>query len=208
MEGVNAAVFPMLQGGPHNNQIGALAVAFKEANTGEFRRYAQDVIANANALAEGLKERGHVLATGGTDNHLILWDVRPLGLTGSKVDKVLELVGVTANKNSLPGDVSAINPGGVRLGTPALTTRGLDRRDFETVADLLDRGCRIALQIQNRAQLEVDALIASGEESRKSNKVLLKDFDRVLNEDEDVQSQIQLLKGEVEDFSCQFYMPG
>jgi glycine hydroxymethyltransferase len=206
MEKVNAAVFPSLQGGPHNHQIGALAVALKEADTDEFGQYARDVISNAEALGEGLKQRGHTLATGGTDNHLLLWDVRPLGLTGSKVDKVLELVSITANKNSLPGDVSAINPGGVRLGTPALTTRGLGKEDFEKVADLLDRGCQLALLAQEIAQMGVDTQIASGA-TRKSNKVLLKDFQQVLDDNDEIRQGVQLLKNEVEEFSGQFTMP-
>jgi glycine hydroxymethyltransferase len=208
MDRINAAVFPSLQGGPHNHQIGALAVALKEASQPEFAEYVRAVVANARALGEGLMKRGHVLATGGTDNHLLLWDVRPLGLTGSKVDKVLEVVGITANKNSLPGDVSAINPGGVRLGTPALTTRGLDETHFEQVADYLHRGCEVALQAQDIAQLEIDSELARGDSSRKSNKVLLKDFQRVIDVNEDIKRSIDELRNEVEDFSSQFYMPG
>mmetsp|Transcript_105885 Transcript_105885/g.296402 ORF Transcript_105885/g.296402 Transcript_105885/m.296402 type:complete len:522 (+) Transcript_105885:109-1674(+) len=208
MDQINAAVFPSLQGGPHNHQIGALAVALKEAMQPEFAEYAKQVIANAKALGEGLQRRGHELATGGTDNHLILWDVRPLGLTGAKVDKVLEEVSITANKNSLHGDVSAINPGGVRLGTPALTTRGLTEADFEQVAEFLHRSCEIAQHTQKIAQLEVDADFASKDTTRKSSKVLLKDFETVLTENEEIQRSIQQLKHEVEEFSLAFYMPG
>lgn len=208
MDQINAAVFPSLQGGPHNHQIGALAVALKEASQPQFADYARAVIANARALADGLRRRGHVLATDGTDNHLLLWDVRPLGLTGSKVDKVLECVSVTANKNSVPGDVSAINPGGVRLGTPALTTRGLGEADFEQVAEYLHRGCELALKAEKIAELEVKADLASGGSTRKSNKVLLKDFQKVLDQNEDIMRGIAELKGEVEDFASQFYMPG
>ncbi len=208
MDQINAAVFPSLQGGPHNHQIGALAVALKEASQPEFKEYVQQVVANAKALGEGLKRRGHTLATGGTDNHLILWDVRPLGLTGAKVDKVLEEVSITANKNSLHGDVSAINPGGVRLGTPALTTRGLNEADFEEISEYLHRGCEIALQAQTIAQLEVDADLASGTTTRKSNKVLLKDFENVVSANEDIKRSINELKDEIEEFSSSFYMPG
>ena len=150
MEKIDRAVFPMLQGGPHNHQIAALAVALREASTPEFATYARNVVENARALGEGLTRRGHVIVTGGTDNHIVLWDVRRSGggggggggtMTGSKVERVLELAGMTANKNSIPGDTSAIDPGGVRLGTPALTTRGLDARDFDVVAEFLHRGC-------------------------------------------------------------------
>jgi glycine hydroxymethyltransferase len=124
------------------------------------------------------------------------------------VDKVLEYVWFTANKNSLPGDVSAINPGGVRLGTPALTTRGLNEADFERVAEFLHRGCELALQAQKIAELKVEAEFASGESSRKSKKVLLKDFQKELDHNEDVKRGIAELRSEVEDFSSTFYMPG
>jgi len=208
MEKINAAVFPSLQGGPHNHQIGGLAVALKEASQPEFKNYAKQVVANAKALGEGLQRRGHTLATGGTDNHLVLWDVRPLGLTGSKLDKVLEAVSITANKNSLHGDVSAINPGGVRLGTPALTTRGMTEADFEVVAELLHCGCDIALQAQEIAQLEVDADLASDNATRKTKKVLLKDFAHVLDTNQEVRQRIEKLKADVEEFSISFFMPG
>ncbi len=180
----------------------------KEASQPEFSLYAKQVIANAKALCEGLQRRGHTLATGGTDNHLLLWDVRPLGLTGSKLDNVLEEVSITANKNSLHGDISAINPGGVRLGTPALTTRGLVEADFEQVAEFLHRGCDIALQAQKIAQLEVDTELVAENGSRKSNKVLLKDFEKVLHSNEDIERRLKELKDEVEEFSLLFYMPG
>jgi len=208
MDAINAAVFPMLQGGPHNHQIGALAVALKEASQPEFAEYARAIVSNAKALGKGLEERGHKLATGGTDNHLLLWDVRPLGLTGAKVDMVLEKASITANKNSLPGDVSAINPGGVRLGTPALTTRGLKENDFDQVADFLHRGCEIASQAQQIAALEVEAQIQAGELSRKTKKVLLKDFQQTIEENAEIQSKIEELRQDVELFATPFFMPG
>ena len=153
MKQINQAVFPTLQGGPHNHQIAALAVALKEAQSIHFVRYAHAIVDNAQALAKTLQERyGHVLATGGTDNHLLLWDVRPLGLTGSKVEYVLELADMTTNKNALPGDTSALHPGGIRLGTPALTTRGMTVLDMEHVAEFLHRGCQIAKQVQEQQQ--------------------------------------------------------
>jgi glycine hydroxymethyltransferase len=208
MDDINAAVFPSLQGGPHNHQIAALAVALKEANRPEFAEYAACVVANAKALAQGLGKRGHVLATGGTDNHLMLWDVRSLGLTGSKVEKVLELASITTNKNSIPGDTSAINPGGVRLGTPALTTRGLDENDFDLVAEFLHRGSELAIQAQQVAELELKARQEGGDEaSLKKKKVLLKDFVAVLENNEDVHRGIEQLKADVEKFAVVFAMP-
>jgi glycine hydroxymethyltransferase len=209
MDDINAAVFPSLQGGPHNHQIGALAVALKEANTPEFRRYAESVISNAKALAKGLTDRGHLLATGGTENHLMLWDVREWGLTGSKVEKILEYCSITANKNSIPGDTSAINPGGVRLGTPALTSRGLKETDFDRVAEFLHRGCQLAVQAQRVAELELKAQQEAGDESAlETKKVLLKDFVAVLESNDEVRGSVHQLRNEVEEFACRFKMPG
>lgn len=208
MERIDSAVFPMLQGGPHNHQIGALAVALKEASQPEFAEYTRNVVANAKALGAGLEKRGHRLATGGTDNHLLLWDVRPLGLTGAKVDIVLENSSITANKNSLPGDLSAINPGGVRLGTPALTTRGMNEDDFDRIADFLHRGCEIAIEAQEIAGKTLKVQLDAGEITRKTKKVLLKDFKKVLESDEGIVSKIEDLRQDVEDFAAPFYMPG
>lgn len=203
MEDINAAVFPSLQGGPHNHQIGALAVALKEAMQPEFKEYAKAIVANAKALAKGLQKRGHVLATGGTDNHLLLWDVRTMGLTGSKVEKVLELASITTNKNSIPGDTSAINPGGVRLGTPALTTRGLDERDFDVVAEFLHRGSQIAFQAQD----EVRRRLENSDRTKARNKVLMKDFMAEIDGNESVKNKITQLRSEVEHFASTFTMP-
>ena len=148
---INFAVFPQLQGGPHNHQIAALAVALKEAGTPQFREYAAAVRANARALAAALTAKGYTMVSGGTDNHLVLWDLRPLGLTGSKMEKLCDAVAITLNKNAVHGDKSAMTPGGVRIGTPALTTRGLREAEFETVAAFLDRAASLALAVQARS---------------------------------------------------------
>lgn len=209
MEQIDFAVFPSLQGGPHNHQIAGVATALKEANTKEFEFYAKQVVDNAKALADGLMERGHVIATGGTDNHLMLWDVRPFGLTGNKVEKVLEMVSITTNKNSLQGDVSAINPGGVRLGTPALTSRGLNEDDFGIVAEFLDRGYKVALEAQKVAEEEWEKLKEEGDEvALKKKKVLLKDFLGALKTNTKLQNDIHDLKTDVEEFASKFFMPG
>lgn len=105
-ERVNQAVFPMTQGGPHNNQIAAIAAQLKEVNTPEFKKYAQQIVKNARALAKSLIDNKYNLVTNGTDNHLMLWDVRPLGLTGSKIEKACDLVHITVNKNTIMGDKS------------------------------------------------------------------------------------------------------
>jgi glycine hydroxymethyltransferase len=203
---IDTAVFPSLQGGPHNHQIAAVAVALKEAKTSEFKLYSQNVIANAQSLASGLVKRGHTIATGGTENHLILWDVRGDGLTGNKVEKVLEHVSITTNKNSLPGDTSAINPGGVRLGTPALTSRGLSEKDFDLVAEMLVKGYNLALEIQKVAEENLTA--NKDDDTVKKKKVLLKDFLAVMKNDENIVAAAESLRHDVETFAKDFYMPG
>merc|ERR1719265_1816105 len=145
---IDMAVFPALQGGPHNHQIGGLAVQLKEVVTDEFVEYSKQVVKNAKALAKRLMEKGYKLATDGTDNHLVLLDVRPKGLTGSKVEKVCELAEISVNRNAVHGDVSALSPGGVRIGTPAMTTRGCSEQDFVTIADFIDRAIEICLKVQ------------------------------------------------------------
>merc|ERR1712146_758057 len=147
-ERIDMAVFPALQGGPHNHQIGALAAQLLEVNTPDFVEYAKQVVANAQTLADELKSKGHKLASDGTDNHLVLWDVRPHGLTGGKIEKVCEHASISLNRNAVHGDVSALSPGGVRIGTPAMTTRGCGTEDFKQVAEFLDRACQIALRVQ------------------------------------------------------------
>ena len=114
----------------------------------EFKQYAQNVKANAQAVAKALMAKGYKMATGGTENHLVLWDLRPQGLTGSKMEKICDAVSITLNKNAVVGDRSALTPGGVRIGAPALTSRGFTEADFEKVAGFLDRALQIALEIQ------------------------------------------------------------
>ncbi|KAM0905718.1 hypothetical protein ACQ4PT_017200 [Festuca glaucescens] len=113
---INFAVFPSLQGGPHNHQIAALAVALKQTMTPGFKAYAKQVKANAVAVGNYLMSKGYKMVTDGTDNHLVLWDLRPLGLTGNKVEKLCDLCNITLNKNAVFGDSSALSPGGVRIG--------------------------------------------------------------------------------------------
>merc|ERR1711879_442151 len=126
------------------------AAQLLEVNTPEFVAYSKQVCANAKALAAALKAKGHKLASDGTDNHLVLWDLRPHGLTGSKVEKVCEAVSISLNRNAVHGDASALSPGGVRIGAPAMTTRGCGTEDFKKIAGFLDRCCHIALAIQEK----------------------------------------------------------
>merc|ERR1712087_679174 len=147
-ERIDMAVFPGLQGGPHNHQIGGLAVQLLEVQSDEFKKYSKAVVDNARALGQTLMEKGHKLASDGTDNHLVLWDLRPHGLTGSKVEKVCEVCSISLNRNAVHGDASALSPGGVRIGSPAMTTRGLKEDGFVKIAEFLDRVLQISLQIQ------------------------------------------------------------
>jgi len=154
--------------------------------TPEFKLYSQQVKKNAAALGARLVLKGYSLATGGTDNHLVLWDLKPQGITGSKFEKICDAVCITLNKNCVPGDKSAVTPGGVRIGTPALTTRKMVESDFEQIADFLDRTLQIALKLQEK----------SGPK--------LKDFVAFL-EDND---EIEALKEDVNKFASSFPMPG
>jgi len=151
-ERIDMAVFPALQGGPHNHQIGGLAAQLLEVNTPDFVEYSKNVVANAKVLAETLMAKGHKLAADGTDNHLVLWDVRPHGLTGSKVEKVCECASISLNRNAVHGDASALSPGGVRIGAPAMTTRGCGSEQFKKIGEYLDRCCQIALKIQKEGK--------------------------------------------------------
>jgi glycine hydroxymethyltransferase len=135
---INSAVFPGLQGGPLMHVIAAKAVAFGEALEPGFKTYAQAVIANAQALAGRLKERGADLVAGGTDTHLALVDLRPLGLTGKDADESLEHAGITCNKNGVPFDpLPPMQTSGIRVGSPAGTTRGFSADDFRAIADMV-----------------------------------------------------------------------
>lgn len=145
---INNAVFPALQGGPHEHQIAGIAAQLKEVQTQEFKDYVKQLKANAKVLAATLTEFGYAMCTGGTDNHLILWDLRPQKVTGSKLEKLCDLVCITLNKNAVLGDRSALTPGGVRVGTPALTSRGFKEADFVKVAQFLDRAVKLCIEIQ------------------------------------------------------------
>jgi glycine hydroxymethyltransferase len=137
---VDKSVFPGTQGGPLEHVIAAKAVAFGEALTPDFRTYARLVVENARVLAEELIERGFDIVSGGTDSHLMLVDLRPKGLTGKVAEKTLDQAGITVNKNTIPDDPqSPFVTSGIRLGTPALTTRGMGPAEMGRVAELIDR---------------------------------------------------------------------
>jgi len=187
-EKINFSVFPSFQGGPHNNTIAGISVALKEAMSPEFKTYQHQVVKNSKKLAESLLSKGYTLVSGGTDNHLMLVDLRPQNIDGARVDAILEKCDITVNKNSVPGDTRPFVPGGVRLGTPALTTRGFNEKDFEKVAEFIDRGIKAAIKVN-----------AEGE-----NNKLLKTFKEALNKE---YPEITAIKKDVNVFAKQFPMP-
>lgn len=187
---INQAVFPGLQGGPHNHAIAGIATAMKQAKSPEFVAYQKQVILNASRLSEGLQKRGYTVVTGGTDVHLILVDLRSVGLSGARGEYILEKVEIACNKNTVPGDKSALFPSGIRLGTPALTTRGLVESDIDRVVDFIDRALLIAKE----------ATDAAGPK--------MADFYQILDKNTDLVAKVNSLKEEVESFSSTFPIPG
>lgn len=142
---LDKAVFPGLQGGPHNQTTAAIAVALHEAAQPSFRDYAHAVVANAGALADELLARGFDLVSGGTDNHLILMDLTPKDVPGKVAAKALDRAGIVVNYNTVPYDPrKPFDPSGVRIGTPSLTSRGLGTQHMAAVAEWIDRGVRAA----------------------------------------------------------------
>lgn len=140
---VDKAVFPGLQGGPHENAITAKAIAFKEAMQPEFKEYARQIKANAKVLEVELGARGFKMMFGGTDNHLLLIDVTPKGVTGHEAETALDRAGITVNKNMIPDDPrKPLDPSGIRLGTPAITTRGMKEPEMKQIADWIDRAIK------------------------------------------------------------------
>ena len=142
---LDRAVFPGLQGGPHNHTTAAIAVALKEASTDEFRKYAAQVVANAKALAGALGERGIRLISGGTDNHLMLIDVTPRGINGKPAARALNRAGIECNYNTIPFDPrKPMDPSGLRIGTPSVTSRGMVESDMASIAAWIDRAIAAA----------------------------------------------------------------
>jgi glycine hydroxymethyltransferase len=140
---LDSQIFPGIQGGPLMHVIAAKAVAFKEALQPEFRKYQERVIANARRLAEVLSSHGYRLVSGGTDNHMVLVDLTPSGLTGNVAEETLDMAGITVNKNAIPFDVrKATVTSGIRMGTPAVTTRGMGPEHMETIGSLMHRALK------------------------------------------------------------------
>lgn len=149
----NKAVFPGIQGGPLMHVIAAKAVCFKEVLTDEYKAYQQNIVKNAQALSKGLMSRGVKIVSGGTDNHLMLVDLASIGQTGKAVEKILDSVNITSNKNTIPNDPqSAFVTSGIRLGTPAVTARGMNEEDMDVIAEA------IAIMLKNPEENREKAL--------------------------------------------------
>jgi glycine hydroxymethyltransferase len=181
---IKDAVFPGLQGGPHNQSITALAVALKAAHSPEFKEYQEQVMKNAQALGKSLLDRSFDLVSGGTDNHLLLLNLRSKGVNGNKSEVVCDNASIVLNKNTIPGDKSAMNPNGLRVGTPAMTSRGLVEEDFTRVGEFIGEAVDIASEIQTQTGPK------------------MVDFKKMLTESPP--GRLLELKTEVEDFACRF----
>lgn len=183
---VSMAVFPGLQGGPHVHQIAALATQLKEVQSTQFKDYIVQVRANASALGKRLTEYGYKMCSGGTVNHLLLWDMRDTGVSGAKMQTICDECAITLNKNTVPGDTSALNPGGVRIGSSALTSRGFNVAHFHQVAEFLHRAVQISQDIQKQTGKTLKAF----KEAVPGN------------------AAVAQLKLDVKNFATQFPMPG
>jgi glycine hydroxymethyltransferase len=162
---IDKAVFPGLQGGPHNHTTAGIAVALHEAAQPSFRSYAQQIVANAKALAEALAARGYTLVSGGTDNHLILMDLTAQGVGGKPAAKALDRAGIEVNYNTVPFDTrKPFDPSGIRIGTPAITTRGLTEQHMAQIAGWMDQAIVAAAKddedVISRVAAEVRELLA------------------------------------------------
>ena len=154
---LDRAVFPGLQGGPHNQTTAAIAVALHEAGSDSFKQYARQVVANAKALAAALGDRGFGLISGGTDNHMLLIDVTTRGINGKPAARALNDAGIECNYNTIPFDSrKPMDPSGLRLGTPAVTTRGMKESDMVLVAEWIDRALAAADDAANLATIRAE----------------------------------------------------
>ncbi|KAK9466986.1 serine hydroxymethyltransferase [Lipomyces arxii] len=186
---INFSVFPGHQGGPHNHTITALAVALKQAQTEDYKLYQSQVLKNAKTLEKEFLAKGYTLVSGGTDSHMVLVSLRDKGVDGARVESVCENMNIALNKNAIPGDKSALVPGGVRIGAPAMTTRGLGEEDFAKIVSYIDRAVNIALVTQKSLPKE-------------ANK--LKDFKQQIAAGSEELSQ---LKAEISQWAARFPLP-
>lgn len=168
---LDRAIIPGLQGGPHNHQTAAIAVALREASQPEFKIYARQIVKNAKKLAEKLLKKDYNLVTGGTDNHLLLIDLTNKGVIGAEAETALGKAGITVNKNAVPFDPrSPFSPSGIRLGTPALTTRGMKEREMEQIAEWIDQAISNHSNDKKLAQIKAEVKELSSKFPLPSNQ--------------------------------------
>jgi glycine hydroxymethyltransferase len=184
---IDFAVFPSSQGGPHNNTIAAITTALKQANTGEFKEYSKQVIINSKFLADYLIDMDYDIITGGTDNHIVLVNLKNKGISGARFEKIAELCNVSVNKNTIATDKSAFNPSGIRLGTPAITSRGFVETDIKFIADVIDCITRLTQQIQCQC-----------------STTKLEEF---INKISDFMNEINIIKNTVAQYCSKFPLP-
>lgn len=184
---INFSVFPGHQGGPHNHTIAALAVALKQASTPEFKEYQENVIKNAKVLEKGFISRGYKLVSDGTDSHMVLLSLKDKKVDGARVETICDKLNIALNKNSIPGDKSALVPGGVRIGAPAMTTRGMGEEDFKRIVHYIDFAINYARETQAALPKETNRL---------------KDFkNKVQNENDD---KLKEVKNEISKWASEF----
>ncbi|CAI4045877.1 glycine hydroxymethyltransferase SHM2 SKDI_12G1110 [Saccharomyces kudriavzevii IFO 1802] len=183
---INFSVFPGHQGGPHNHTIAALATALKQAATPEFKEYQTQVLKNAKALESEFKNLDYRLVSNGTDSHMVLVSLREKGVDGARVEYICEKINIALNKNSIPGDKSALVPGGVRIGAPAMTTRGMGEEDFHRIVQYINKAVDFARQIQ---------------QSLPKDACRLKDFKAKVDEGSDV---LDTWKKEIYDWAGEY----
>eukprot|EP00106_Octopus_bimaculoides_P004778 XP_014772220.1 PREDICTED: serine hydroxymethyltransferase-like [Octopus bimaculoides] len=179
--------------GPRSGMIfyrKALAVALKQAKTEEFVQYQKQVLCNAHVMAEEFIARGYTLATGGTENHLVLLDLRPDQLDGASVERILEEINIAVNKNTCPGDKSALKPSGIRIGTPALTSRMFKENDFKQVVEFIHQGILLCKEIYSKCGSSFS------------------EFKAFLEKDADIQKKVANVREQVKQFAEKFPMPG
>lgn len=184
---IDFAVFPSSQGGPHNNTISAIATALKQVDTKEFKEYSLQVVKNAKHLSNKLITLGFDIITGGTDNHIVLVNLKNKGVSGAKFEKVSEMCNVSVNKNTVATDTSAMNPSGIRLGTSAMTTRNFKECDFDFTANCINEITELIIKIQ-----------------KECNVIKLTDFNKCLDKYID---DINFIKNKVRKYCKKFDLP-
>lgn len=176
---MNNSIFPGHLGGPHNHTISAVATSLHQANSQEFIDYQKQVLKNAQKMSDIFLEKGYKLMTGGTENHMILINLKGQGVDGAQVEHVLNELDITVNKNTVKGDSSALRPSGLRLGSPPMTTRGCKEAEFQQIADLVDEGIRITRDLRKEGEKLVTFKNRVRKESKNQNML---DFKKKVND--------------------------